>query len=177
MMPLTNSGSGAVRSVTMMMKGLYTIRLGLSGVLLLALLRTSVAFAQPAIANDFCQSPPENKPEQSLYELSSSSQFDAINKRGYLRVLLAREQHGCSISHIEKQLLDQFAANQQLELHWVYVDYEWNLLSSLLADEGDIIIGQHKQFSTGMDQQLAFSYTWANASHRYRACRQVFLPV
>ncbi len=150
----------------MNIKGLYTIRLGLSGVLLLALLRTPVALAQPAIANDFCQSPPETTPAQSLYELSSTSQIDAISKRGYLRVLLAREQHGCSISHIEKQLLEQFAENLELDLHWVYVDYEWNLLPSLLADKGDIIIGQHNAFNTGMDHQLAFSYTWANASQQ-----------
>ena len=117
---------------------------------------------------DFCQSPPAANAEleQRLYELNTDNELDAISKRGYLRALLYRNPNGCSVSAIEKQLLEQFADTRELELKWVYVDNKWDLLPALVADQGDIIIGQHSQFSPASDSNLDYTFTWAMSSSK-----------
>ncbi len=169
MMPVTKQRSLVLVGLLLMKtKGLYTTRLVLFGMTFLSMLLPSIVLAQTQPntehVNDYCQSPNPAQLEQGLYELNSDSHMDAISKRGFLRVLLVKNSNGCSVSNIEKELLEQFASSHDLDVKWVYVENEWNLLPGLLADKGDIIIGQHNKFSTGMDRQLDFTFTWTNAS-------------
>ncbi|MEM7026798.1 MAG: transporter substrate-binding domain-containing protein [Pseudomonadota bacterium] len=127
---------------------------------------SSVSLAESGNENAICQQPEADNDElsRSLYQLETLDEFDAIIKRGYLRALLVRHNNHCQINVTERRLLEEFSASQQLSIKWHYVDQEWDLLPALLRNDGDLIVGQHNEFSPSSDSKLTYSSTWANAS-------------
>ncbi len=145
---------------------LKTHRLGQFGSLISSLLLSCACLAETGNNNQFCQQPEADNVDvsESPYQLQIDKDFDAIQKRGVLRVLLAEKANHCQLSTIEKQLIEEFSSSHELQVQWHYVENEWDLLPALMNDEGDIIVGQHNQFSPGSDSKLDYTYTWANTS-------------
>ena len=126
--------------------------------------------AHPSARNDFCQSPEaiyvNDKDNSSLHSQLENFDLDSISVRGHLRVLLQRKTNACIISKTEKQLIEQFAESNGLEVNWVYVDNKWELLPGLLSGKGDIVVAQDHSIAAGIQNQVEFAYPWANASYK-----------
>ena len=152
----------------MMTFNLLAHRLSTFSLLLSGLLLSSVCLAETGEDEHICQQPEADNTEllQSLYQLKTENEFDAINKRGYLRALLSRQANQCQINITERRLLEEFAISQNLSVKWHYVENEWDLLPALIRGDGDLIVGQHNEFSPASDTKLSYTSTWANASYK-----------
>jgi peptidoglycan lytic transglycosylase F len=119
---------------------------------------------------DFCQAPDavheQFENSEPIYSLQNSHDLKAINVRGTLRVLLQRKASACIISQTERQLVQEFAYINDLDLDWIYVDNDWELFSELMMGHGDIIVAQDQGLSAGIQGQINFTHTWANAAFK-----------
>lgn len=98
--------------------------------------------------------------------LQSSQDLEAIIERGNLRVLLQKKKNGCTISQKELQLIEEFANINDLNLDWIYVENDWELLPELVKGRGDIIVAQDQSLSASIQGQVSFSHPWANAAYK-----------
>lgn len=145
-----------------------------SRILLLALLFPITIQANEAdnknLDGDFCQAPDAFHEQVDISKSNHSSQnrydLKAIHERGTVRVLLQRKTSACIISQTERQLVEQFAYFNDLDLHWIYVDNDWELLPELMKGNGDIIVAQDQSLSAGIQDQINFTHTWANAAFK-----------
>ena len=87
----------------------------------------------------------------------------AIKERKVFRVLLHQKKNRCVISRTERELLEEFALLNDLDLNWIYVENSWDLLPQLLNGEGDIIVAQDQSLSVNIQDEFNFSHVWANA--------------
>ncbi len=119
---------------------------------------------------NFCDAPVAAiKPSDGLEKLESSElNFDLaeIKKRGILRVLLLSKQNECAISGTERQLVEEFASLNELDLSWIYVDNDWQLLPELVNGHGDIIVAQDQGLSARIQDQVNFTHAWSNATFK-----------
>lgn len=98
--------------------------------------------------------------------LKSQLDLEAIIERGNLRVLLQKKTNGCTISQKERQLIEEFANINDLNLDWVYVENDWELLPELVNGRGDIILAQDQSLSASIQGEVSFSHAWANAAYK-----------
>ena len=119
---------------------------------------------------DFCQAPDAFYKHFETTDIPSSLPNDhdlkAINERGTLRVLLQRKTSTCLISQTELQLVQEFAYINDLDLNWIYVDNDWELLPELIKGNGDIIVAQDQSLSASIQGQVNFTQIWANAAYK-----------
>ncbi|MEM6998270.1 MAG: transporter substrate-binding domain-containing protein [Pseudomonadota bacterium] len=129
----------------------------------------SVYANEPGNGIEFCQSPSEVY-ELSVPEISPSLQniqdLEGVTERGMLRVLLHKKTNACTVSKIELQLIREFAHINDLDLYWVYVDNEWELLPELLKGNGDIILAQDQTLTASIQDEIKFSHSWSNAAFK-----------
>jgi len=105
-------------------------------------------------------------PTSENYLSENLNDLKGINERGVLRVLLQKKKNACTISQIEQQLIKEFAHLNNLALHWVYVDNDWELLPELLKGNGDIIVAQDQTLSASIQNEVNFSHSWADATFK-----------
>lgn len=119
---------------------------------------------------DFCQAPDAEYSQIDVSTVNSSLEnihdLQAINERGMLRVLLQKKSNACTISQTERQLIEEFAHINDLDLYWIYVDNDWELLPELMKGNGDIIIAQDQGLSASIQDEINFSHSWANATFK-----------
>jgi membrane-bound lytic murein transglycosylase F len=140
-----------------------------------ALLLASILSA-PVYANenesivDFCQPPTTEYQASAISDIKSSLEhshdLESINERGILRVLLQKKISGCVISQTERQLIEEFANINDLDLNWIYVENKWELLPELVKGNGDIIVAQDQNLSASIQDEINFSHPWANATFK-----------
>ncbi len=118
-----------------------------------------------ATVDHYCESPKSLPSQHSVIDLEFESNLERIKASGELKVLLHKKSNGCSISRKEKELIEQFSLDNNLNPLWVYVDEEWNLLPSLMKGKGDIIAGQHNKIDAG-SKRVEYTYTWAKAAYK-----------
>jgi peptidoglycan lytic transglycosylase F len=112
----------------------------------------------------FCDAPVQQDANvEALDVLLEDDDFDAIKERGTFRVLLQKQANECVISLTERQLLEEFAYLNDLNLQWIYVDNNWELLPELIKGNGDIIVAQDQSLSASIQDQVDFTHVWANA--------------
>ena len=118
---------------------------------------------------DFCRAP-EAQEQINISATSTSLEnihdLQAIKERGMLRVLLQKKNNACTISQTERQLIEEFAHINDLDLYWVYADNDWELLPELLKGNGDIIVAQDQRLSASIQDEIHFSHSWANATFK-----------
>jgi peptidoglycan lytic transglycosylase F len=139
--------------------------------LLLAFMVPVTVQANHEIANvNFCLAPDADLSRTDvpaiLTSLENIDDLNAINERGMLRVLLQRKSNTCTISKTEQQLIQEFANINDLDLYWVYVDNDWELLPELLKGNGDIIVAQDQSLSASIKDEIKFTHSWTNASFK-----------
>lgn len=100
------------------------------------------------------------------FENTDAHDISAIKERGYIRVLLHKKANECAISLTERQLLEEFAYRNDLNLQWIYVDNNWELMPELLKGTGDIIVAQDQSLSASIQDQVNFTHAWANATFK-----------
>ncbi|HIF50634.1 MAG TPA: transporter substrate-binding domain-containing protein [Thiotrichaceae bacterium] len=119
---------------------------------------------------DYCQAPEVVSELTDVSTVASSLEnlhdLKAINQRGSLRVLLHRKANTCTISQTERQLIQEFAHINDLDLYWVYVDNDWELLPELIKGRGDIILAQDQSLSASIKGQINFTHSWTNAAYK-----------
>jgi peptidoglycan lytic transglycosylase F len=119
---------------------------------------------------DFCQAPVAEVEQIEVSNFNSSLEnihdFEAINERGMLRVLLQKKTNACTISQTERQLIEEFANINDLDLYWIYVEHDWELLPELIKGNGDIIVAQDQSLSASIQNEINFSHSWANATFK-----------
>ena len=99
-------------------------------------------------------------------DLQHASEIELI-KQGSLRVLY----HGLniqpsSIAQKEIDLVEQFALENQLVTEWIAVEENWQLMPSLIEGRGDIIIGQGESLTSGLSDQIRFTYSWGSTTQQ-----------
>ncbi|MEE8320264.1 MAG: transporter substrate-binding domain-containing protein [Gammaproteobacteria bacterium] len=94
---------------------------------------------------------------------SDSSDLDDIQGRGQIRILLYQHSGTCSISQVERRMIEQFAQNRGLTPVWIYVDEEWQLLPSLIDGKGEIIVAAGESLAAGMEGHVDFTLPWATS--------------
>jgi membrane-bound lytic murein transglycosylase F len=148
----------------------FTFGCSLRALLLALAAPMSVQANDLSVDKDFCQLPVAELEQRDLSHLKSSLEnnhdLQAINERGMLRVLLHRKTNACSISQTERQLIEEFANINDLDLYWIYVNNEWELLPELIKGNGDIIAGQDQNLTASIQDEINFSLAWANASYK-----------
>ncbi|MBL1142274.1 MAG: transporter substrate-binding domain-containing protein [Proteobacteria bacterium] len=155
------------------MKNICFHKFGLSlKVLLLAFTASmSVQANEVNIDLDFCQVPSDEYTQIDISKINSSLKnihdLRAINERGMLRVLLQKKNNACIISQTERQLIEEFANINDLDLYWIYVENKWELMPELVKGNGDIIAGQDQSLSASIQGEIDFSLSWANASFKF----------
>ena len=119
---------------------------------------------------DYCQAPEVVSELSDVSAVASTLQnlhdLEAINQRGSLRVLLHRKVNACTISQTERQLIQEFAHINDLDLYWIYVDNDWELLPELIKGRGDIILAQDQSLSASIKGQINFTHSWTNAAYK-----------
>jgi len=88
-------------------------------------------------------------------------------KKGSLRVLYqgSNDQHS-SITQKEHDLVEQFASEIQLTTEWIAIEEDWQLMPSLIEGRGDIIIGQGESLTSGLSDQISFTYSWGTTTQQ-----------
>ena len=128
-----------------------------------ALLFSANLFANEGIkqnsAVDFCDAP------KSSTQLTDSA-FSGKQNNNSLRVLLLSKKNGCVISHTERQLLEEYSYINDLDLIWVYIENDWELLPALARFEADVIVGQDTNLSAQIQNQVRFTHAWSHASFK-----------
>lgn len=137
--------------------------------LILVFLSASVIADDQQTDFQYCQPPSsENQnienPVEARHDLSHD--LDTIVEHGTLRVLLQKKSYGCTISLKERQLIENFANINDLNLDWVYVENDWELMPELLKGNGDIILGQDESLTGSIKDEVNFIHPWANASYK-----------
>ncbi len=129
----------------------------------------SVLANEKNVDADFCRAP-EVQEQINISATNSSLEnihdLQAINASGMLRVLLQKKKIACTISETERQLIEEFAHINDLDLYWVYVDNDWELLPELIKGNGDIIVAQDQSLSANIQDEINFSHSWANATFK-----------
>lgn len=119
---------------------------------------------------DFCRAPNTADVHINISEtnatLKNHHDLEAIKDRGMLRVLLQKKKNGCTISQTERQLIEEFANINDLDLYWIYVDNDWELLPELIKGNGDIIAAQDQSLSASIQNEVNFSLSWADATFK-----------
>ena len=119
---------------------------------------------------NFCDAPVATIPLFENHEKSQLSEqvsdLGDIQQRGILRVLLLRKNNECAISATERELVEEFADLNQLDLNWIYVDNDWRLLPELVNGHGDIIVAQDQGLAGSIQDQVNFTHTWSNATFK-----------
>lgn len=161
-----------IQSDLNLMKIICSHKFGLSlRVLLLALIAPASIQANEKIADiDFCQVPDAAYQQLDVSETYSSLEnlhdVKTINERGMLRVLLHKKKNDCTISQTEQQLIQEFTNIHDLDLIWIYVENDWELLPELIKGNGDIIVAQDQSLSASIEDEVNFSHSWANATYK-----------
>jgi peptidoglycan lytic transglycosylase F len=140
-------------------------------VLLLAFIAPLSVQADHKIADiDYCQLPDAVYEQSEVPAVVSSLEnihdLKAINERGMLRVLLQRKTNACVISQTERELVEEFANINDLDLYWIYIDNDWELLPELLKGNGDIIVAQDQSLAASIQNQINFTHSWTNAAYK-----------
>lgn len=119
-------------------------------------------------AEEFCLSPETLNESKSsgLQTPDESNVLESTFERGQLRVLVQQKSNACIVSQKEKQLIEQFAEINELELAWVYVESDWQLLPRLVAGDADIVLAQDQGLAAGTQDQIIFTHSWANAAYK-----------
>ncbi len=119
---------------------------------------------------NFCDAPVANIQSPENHEKSQLSEqiydLGEIQQRGILRVLLLRKNNECAISATERELVEEFADLNQLDLTWIYVDNDWQLLPELVNGHGDIIVAQDQGLAGSIQDQVNFTHAWSNATFK-----------
>jgi len=90
-----------------------------------------------------------------------------LTKNGSLRVLYqSLDDQRPSITQKEHDLIEQFALENQLATEWIAVEEDWQLMSSLIAGVGDIIIGEGESLASGLSDQISFTYSWGTTTQQ-----------
>ncbi len=151
----------------------FTLDSCLRVLLLVLIFPISIQASEPGNKNpdeDFCQAPDAIHEQfdvsEAFHSLQKAHDLKAINDRGTLRILLQRKTSACIISQTERRLIEEFANLNDLDIHWIYIDNEWELLPELINGNGDIIVAQGQRLSAGIQGQIEFTHTWANAAFK-----------
>ncbi len=139
-------------------------------VLLLAFIAPMSSLANEGkVSTNFCMAPTAaeqiNIPAINS-SLDNTHDLDAINERGTLRVLLQKKTNNCPISQTERRLIEDFANINDLNLYWVYVDNDWDLLPELIEGKGDIIVAQDQSLAGSVQDEVDFSLPWSKATYK-----------
>ncbi len=130
----------------------------------------SIQANEKIVDADFCQMPDVVFERIDNFTATTSVQksvdLDAINERGHLRVLLQRKTNACVISKTERELVEEFANINDLDLDWIYVDNDWQLLPELLSGNADIIVAQDQSLSAGIKDEINFTHSWTKAAYK-----------
>lgn len=116
---------------------------------------------------NFCDAPVlqiENSDASNV--LPDGTDLVAIKERKIFRVLLHQKINECVISQTERQLIEEFAYLNDLDLSWIYVDNSWELLPELINGKGDIIVAQDQNLSASIQNEVNFTHVWANATFK-----------
>ncbi len=140
-------------------------------VLLLTIIAPASIQANQGVAGvDFCQVPNADLEYADVPEIVSTPEnnhdLNAINERGMLRVLIQNKSNACTISQTERQLVEEFANINDLDLYWIHVENDWELLPELLKGNGDIIAAQDQNLSASIKDEIKFTHPWANAAFK-----------
>jgi peptidoglycan lytic transglycosylase F len=93
-------------------------------------------------------------------DLQHASEIE-LAKKGSLRILYqGLETQLPPIAQKEHTLIEQFAIENQLATEWIAVEENWQLMPSLIEGRGDIIIGQGESLTSGLSDQVRFTYSW-----------------
>lgn len=141
----------------------------MKGLLLVCLLPSLIRANENSDQKEFCLTPSpivEADVVKPYPAIENDRDFDAIHERGTLRVLLQKKNITCAISHTEQQLIQEFAHINDLKLHWVYVENDWQLLPELIKGKGDIIVAQDLSLSASIKNEVEFSHSWGDATYK-----------
>ncbi len=117
----------------------------------------------------FCDAPatvPQVKISDAITISPEDHDLAAIKERKVFRVLLQNKTNECVISQTERQLIEEFAHLNNLELNWIYVDNSWELMPKLINGEGDIIVAQDQNLSASIQDEVNFTHVWANSTFK-----------
>ena len=115
----------------------------------------------------FCDLPvTKAKYSQMVKVFPNGQDLSAIKERKVFRVLLHHKTNRCVISQTERELLEEFAFLNGLDLNWIYVENSRDLLSELLSGKGDIIVAQDQSLSMNNEAEINFSHVWANSTFK-----------
>ena len=99
-------------------------------------------------------------------ELQHATEIE-LTKQGSLRVLYqGTDSQAQSVAQKESDLVELFALENQLNIEWISVEKDWQLISSLIDGRGDIIIGQGESLAAGMSDQIRFTYSWGTTTQQ-----------
>jgi len=147
-----------------------TVGCSLRALLLAFIVSAPIQASEKIIDSDFCQVPDANYEQLNVSDTYTSLEklhnLNAINERGMLRVLIQKKKNDCTISQKEKQLIQEFANINDLDLFWIYVDNEWELLPELIKGNGDIIAAQDQNLSASNKDEVNFSHSWTKAAYK-----------
>lgn len=114
---------------------------------------------------NFCDAPVSQiENSDAINVIPDGYDLAAIKERKVFRVLLHQKTNECVISQTERQLIEEFANLNDLELSWIYVDNGWELLPELINGKGDIIVAQDQNLSASIQNEINFTHVWANAT-------------
>lgn len=115
------------------------------------------------VLQKFCNTPLHS---QIVKVFPVGQDLAAIKERKVFRVLLHQKKNGCVISRTERELLEEFALLNDLDLNWIYIENSWDLLPQLLNGKGDIIVAQDQSLSVNIQDEINFSHVWANSTFK-----------
>lgn len=116
---------------------------------------------------NFCDAPVSQiENSDAINILPNGHGLAAIKERKVFRVLLHQKTNECVISQTERQLIEEFAYLNDLDLSWIYVDNSWELLPELINGKGDIIVAQDQRLSASIQNEINYTHVWANATFK-----------
>jgi len=127
------------------------------------------SFEEEGSTKNFCFiSETKNKLDSQKNSINNrnSGDLEAIVERGTLRVLIQKKNNNCIVSKTEKLLIEEFANIHELQIHWFYVDNEWELVSELITGSVDVVVGQNQSLVSGLHNKIDFTHAWASASYK-----------
>lgn len=129
---------------------------------------TQIAVAEPVVSSATCADPDKlylfgNSKTYNDSAKNTSLDLETISARGTLKVLLHQQVGQCSLHKDERKLIESFANNKGLEINWVYVENEWELLPALVSQEGDLIAAKGNFINGGMGDNVRFTSPWTES--------------
>ena len=118
------------------------------------------SFEEEGSTKNFCFiSETKNKLDSQKNSINNrnSGDLEAIVERGTLRVLIQKKNNNCIVSKTEKLLIEEFANIHELQIHWFYVDNEWELVSELITGSVDVVVGQNQSLVSGLHNKIDFT--------------------